>query len=204
MVKNLEDISEKEVIRNWALAEAVSIRRLPYLKDILSEETYEKLDSGDIEALNEKDWIQLEAMILKSRADLFNELLRLHLQWKKALLSQDDISNLLMMKWPPFMELAGSNRLKDLVEAFERGEMPPEHHEFAANLERIKNDFSFQKMNGMPILVANTESGPYYLVEGFTRLSALLLRLKSGNLEATDIPVIVGIGNIKSWPYYSG
>lgn len=78
--------------------------------------------------------------------------------------------------------------------------MPPDHQEFAENLERIQKNFSLKNMLGTPILVAKDLHGPYYLIEGFTRSIAILLNERNGNLNEENIPVHIGVSDkLNEW-----
>lgn len=199
MIQNLEKISEKEMLRDWAFAEATSIRRMPYLKKTLGETLLEKLKTADASLISEPEWESLEAMIRKNRAELLDGLLNIEIEWFRGDLSVSDLKELRIMNWEPFVTLAPSRNLVDLVRAFERGEMPPRHHEFAANLQRIKENFAIEKMKGRPIFVGRSKEPPYILVEGFTRLSALLL----GGIRVNLLPIILGVSrNIERWKFF--
>lgn len=199
MIQNLKKISEKEMLRDWAFVEATSIRRMPYIKDALGEALCEKLEAADASRISEQEWESLEAMIRRNRAELLDGLLNIDIGWFEGDLSASDLKELKIMNWKPFRALAPSRNLADLVRAFERGEMPPRHHEFAANLQRIKEEFAIEKMKGHLILVGKSNEPPYVLVEGFTRLSALLL----GEYRVDSLPIILGVSqNIERWKFY--
>ena len=202
MIKDLKEISEEEMLKNWALAEATSTRRWKYLGKILSPEILGKVKNGPYE-FSEKEWQELLAMIRQFRSPLLDELIPLNLSWYEGKLPMSELGKLEMINHAPFVNLAGSKKLIDLAHAFEKGEMPPNHPEFAENLEQLKVGFSLDKMAGKPILVSLTKQPPYELVEGFTRISAVLINSLNGKSFEGEMPVILGVGKqVSSWKWF--
>lgn len=193
-------VTAKDVLRNWAVAEASSKRQWSSLRQLVSPTTVKKLDKGQPDTLSEAEWENLERLIVQSRASLLKGLLRLNLRWHRGELAAEELNSLHMINWPPFTELAGSTRLVDLVAALERGQMPPDHEQFALSLRRIQRDFKVERMIGNPILVSETSRPPYYLIEGYTRCCAMLLNLRRGTLPIRRFPVLHGIGRaLQKW-----
>lgn len=198
----LEEVSEREVIRNWAVAEVASTRRAPYLQGTFSPEILSKVHEGRLANLSEEEWGVLEGMIRRNRHELLDGLLPLGVKWYKGVLPVKELLKLKMISWRPFVDLAKSNNLIDLVRAFERGEMPPHHHEFSENLRRIQRTLNLQEMIGAPIVVSRGELPPYYLIEGFTRCSAMSLNYRKGIFSGKKIPVILGVSErIHEWSF---
>lgn len=201
MIRNLRKISEEEMLRNWALAEVASIRRWKYLGDVLPPEIL-KMAQQERSEFSEQEWKMLVEMIRNFRAPLLDSLLPLKLEWFEGELSIEELKKLEIMNWPPFVGLAGSRKLVDLVQAFQQGKMPPNHHEFAENLERIQQNFRMSSMQGKPIVVSRSKEPPYILVEGFTRLSAMLLNILDGKSYKVDAPIILGVSEqLSEWNF---
>lgn len=201
MIKELRKINEEEMLRNWALAEVASVRRWKYLNSVLPSGILEKAGRGD-HWYSEDEWQKLVEMIRSFRAPLLDGLLQLEIEWYEGNLPTVELKDLEMMNWSPFVSLAGSRKLIDLVQAFQEGKMPPKHHEFAENLSRIQKEFRLEMMWGKPIVVSQSEQPPYILIEGFTRLSAMLLNLSTGQSYRQDIPVILGISDrLDEWNF---
>lgn len=203
MIAIVNKISMQAMLRNWALAEASSERRIPYVRTYLTDETIRKVVSQRASDLSEQEMENLEQMILRERSSLLDGLLKLDVVWYSGILPIEDIDGLRIMNWPPFVNIAESRKLRDLVRAFKHGKMPPGHHEFEENLFKIKAGFSFEKMVGMPILVAESKKPPYLLVEGFTRLSAMLLNMSEGIRYTGQLSVILGVSQrLNEWVYF--
>lgn len=201
MIIDLRKISEDEMLRNWALAEVVSIRRQKYLHGILPERLVQKILDRQSE-FTEDEYKYLTEMIRSTRAELLNGLSGLNVEWYEGRLPVDELKDLEMMNWPPFVNLAGSKRFLDLVNAFREGKMPQNHHEFAENLERIRKELKIEDMKGKPIVLSQSTEPPYILVEGFTRLSAMLLNMLDGKSYEVGIPVILGVSKrLSEWQY---
>lgn len=201
MIKNLKKISEEIMLQNWALAEITSIRRQKYLNGALPQGLIEKIRQGQYD-FTKREWKQLTDMIRSTRSELLSGLLQLKLEWYDGALPVSELNTLEMMNWPPFVNLAESRKFIDLVDAFCAEKMPLNHHEFAANLERIKNEFVLDKMKGMPIVVGQSIQPPYVLIEGFTRLSAILLNLLENRVDVKEMLIILGVSTrLKEWQF---
>lgn len=203
MITIIERISASAMLRNWALAEASSDRRIPYVREYLTDGMMREITGKGMSDLSEQELESLEQMILKERSGLLGGLLKIDVEWYSGNLSLEDAESLRIMDWPPFVSLAESRKLLDLVRAFQWGKMPPDHREFEISLLKIKEGFSFDKMVGVPILVAKSKNPPYLLVEGFTRLSAMLLNILDGKQYAGEFPVILGVSQrLDEWDYF--
>ena len=201
MITDLQKINEEEMLKNWALAEVASVRRRKYLSGILPESLIQKISRGRYE-FTQDEWKTLIEMIRSTRSQLLNDLLKLDVEWYEGKLPIQELKDLEMMNWPQFVNLAGSKRFLDLVNAFREGKMPPNHHEFAENLERIRKELKIENMKGKPIVLSRSDKPPYSLVEGFTRLSAMLLNILNGKLYEGEIPVILGVSRrLDEWEY---
>src|SRR3989344_4618796 len=102
-------------------------------------------------------------MIRSTRSQLLNGLLQLDMEWYEGKCPTEELKNLEMMNWPPFVNLAGSKRFLDLVNTFRSGKMPPNHHEFAENLGRIRKELKVGDMKGKPIVLSRSSEPPYIL-----------------------------------------
>jgi len=203
MVMDLKKISEEGMLRHWALAETASIRRWKYLENMLPQKILDKVRVDDFDFTN-GEWQKLVLMIRSFRSPLLDGLLLLQFEWYEGVIPVNELDQLEMMNWPPFAGLAGSRKLVDLALAFQEGKMPPGHHEFAENLDWLRSDFQIDKMKGRPILVGKSNEPPYMLVEGFTRMSALLLNLLEGNTMSEDMPIVLGTSRrIGEWAFAS-
>jgi len=201
MITDLRKISEEEMLKNWALAEVTSVRRQKYLNKTLPEGLIQKIRQG-LHEYTEDEWGRLIEMVRSTRSELLKGLLGLDIEWYEGKLPIEELKNLEMMNWPPFVELAGSRKFLDLIRAFQGGKMPSKHHEFAENLERIRKELRPESMQGKPIVLSRSEEPPYILVEGFTRLSAMLLNLLEGKSYGEKISVILGISErLDEWEF---
>lgn len=199
-MQDLIRINEREMLRTWAIAEASSVRRWKDIKNLLPKETLSKIKNKQFTKLSEDDYKALEQMITQFRSPLLGGLFRLKPDWWKGYIEIKDLESSKMMNWPPFVDLAGSNNLSDLIDEFEKGNYPPNHKEFEANLNRVRRSLKIKEMMGAPIFVANNKTTPPHLIEGFTRCSAILMNFRSGKLKNNKIPIILGLSkHLKDW-----
>ncbi len=192
MITKLKKITTEEMIRNWAIAEASNSQRHVALQN-MPKRIEKLLATQQFDKLTPKQWELLEKRIKEFRSYFFDGLLKLNVTWYKGHLKSQDISHLEILKWPDFLAIAQSRKFLDLVIALENGQHPPENEAFITNLERISSDFSIARMSGAPILVASSKKPPYYLIEGFTRCSAILMNHRKGIFTEQYIPVIIGV-----------
>lgn len=192
------------MLRNWAIAEATNVRRWDDLKEFVSGEVLEKLETGNYDSLAEGEWHQLEQMIAQFRRPLLEGLLRLRPQWYLGDLASSHLSEIRVIKYQPFVQVAPSRTLGDFVAFLEKGGSLPNDPAFAENVKRIRTAFKIEMMRGRPILVSAELSGSsYYLVEGYSRLSAMLLGQRAGTPMIEAIPVMLGAtARINEWIWY--
>lgn len=182
------------MLLNWAIAEATSHRRWRYVKHLLPISTSEKIEQKAFESLTQEDQQALITMIRHAREPLLKGLLPIPVTWYLTTLSFEHYMNISICHFPQFIQIAHSDTLIELVEALERGEMSPKHDEFREQLLHLEKHFSMQQMHGVPILVALHNTGPYYLIEGFTRSCAMVMQARKGKQTYETVPVIMGIG----------
>lgn len=124
MIYNLRRVEEREMLRNWAIAEVASIRRQKYLTEVLSQDLLQKIQRGEYQ-FTESEWQQLGEMIRSTRAELLDGLVDLGMAWYEGELPSDEVKDLKMMNWAPFVTLAGSREFIDLVQALRQAECRP-------------------------------------------------------------------------------
>ena len=132
-------------------------------------------------------------MIKSFRSRLLNGLIRLATEWYAGRFQTRELGDIEMISWPPFTKLKGSNKLIDLTQAFQDGEMPLELSEFNNNLQRMRARFRFDQIKGRIIIVSQSQRPTYYLVEGYKRSCNILIDIQEGKSHQDYIPVILGV-----------
>ena len=196
-MRNLSQTDEFEMIWQWAYAEYES-ERFGKLYG-LPTEIKQKLASNNSNELTPGERIALRAQVLGVRGPLLKGLVGLGVRWHTATFDHSDLSDIIIMNWPPFVAIASSRKLSDFVAMLDKGVSPP-NDEFLNTYRKMKARFSLTDMHGSPILVSKTTDGPYILVEGYSRLTALTSKHETGVLKEVTFPVVLGVSqNLQGW-----
>jgi hypothetical protein len=100
-----------------------------------------------------------------------------------------------------FTEIAPTRRLMELATALDNGAVPLNWQ--PSNYRHLRSTFDLSMMHGDPIVVAEHPTGPYTLVEGVTRMCALVSRHSRGEFEEARIPMLLGVGpRLGGWEFY--
>ena len=190
MITNLERTSEHEMLRTWVTAEAAARERFKGLDQWVDVRLLEKLNASP-EAITSDEWEALERGIKGFRGPLLDDLLPLGLTWYRGDLPVADLTHLRFINFPPFVNVASCRMLEHVVSWIEHDRLIP-NSDLTQNARRIHATFDPTRMNGRPILVCESTSGPSFLVEGYTRCSVLLLKRQDGSFTNSHVPVILG------------
>jgi hypothetical protein len=208
-MKIVQKTTEENCLWQWAKAEAYSKRfgdkfnhpQIPNLKAALRS-------SQKLQDLSAMDLIHAKELTTQSRAYFLKDLLPLKPDWHICELQYEELPYIELPAYPPFLQLAPNRTLKQFVSKLEDGnkllqENMIDPDDFDKHFHEMKRDFDPNKMNGLPILVGDTESGPFQVIEGCLRLStltSLYLKRTEPNLK---IEVLIGISpQLKTIPLY--
>jgi hypothetical protein len=192
MLRLGEQVQESEVLRSWALAEFSNPERWTDLPRLVRAEVIQQLRDGGVPT-DENDWSALVAAIQSFRQPLLQGLLPLQIQWHSGELTIKDLSGLRVIAYQPFVQAASAGTVGDLVSVFDRGG-EVDGGKYNANVHRISAAFDEMKIRGRPIIVAPSATDPLYLVEGYTRCSAMVHEYRVDHLSGQmRVPVFVGV-----------
>jgi hypothetical protein len=146
MLVDAVQISESEMLRAWAIAEASNKQRWG-ARWTLGTHLARKLAQEETPELTEEEWTELERGITRVRSPLLAGLLPLHCEWLRGTLAIDDVAQLEMMNWPEFVNVARSRKLADLLPAIREARIPGQE-EFTAGVIRLSSEFDLARMRG--------------------------------------------------------
>lgn len=196
-----EGVSEHDVLREWALTEALNEKRWFELIQLLPPPLQARLKKIPNTTLDENDNNALVKAILKFRERDMVPLLEQHFDWHRGNIPIKGLEQMSIMDWYRFTALSHSRRLVDLANAVDQGEFHPEDKPFADNVLRLVDNFDYDKMQGNLVAVSETESPPYRLLEGYSRACAMLILRKRGQFHETILPIVLGVSpRLSKWP----
>jgi len=198
-VQNITPTNERDVFWHWAKAEFTSLRFSEGYVN-LTPRVQTLLRSGQKENLTASDWENLQSITLWYRRPLLVGLRRLGTNWFTDVLRYDELPNVLTMTLPDFVAAAPSRRLSDFAAALDRGEIDPAQNELIRSYKQTRDTFSLERLTAAPILVAESKDGPYVLLEGYSRLSAMTSLHLREDLTNGAIDVLLGVcNNLREW-----
>jgi hypothetical protein len=146
------------------------------------------------------DWENLQGATCHVRSPLLAGLRRLGTHWFTGSLDADELPNILVMTLLDFIVAAPSRRLSDFAAALTRGGISADQKELVKSYKTIRDTFSPQQLTAAPILVAERKDGPYVLLEGYARLSAMTTLHECQDLPISAIDVILGVcDHLREW-----
>jgi hypothetical protein len=193
-------VTEAALLRSWARAECAHPERWSLLGTVVPAQVTEQLCNGS--DVDERNWIALEEVMRRFRAPLLDGLRVLGPQWYSATLMVEDLACVQIIASEPFASAIPSGLIGDLAIAIENGKAIGDGG-FNAFVRKISGEFDLARMRGNPILAAQTPSGPWYLIEGYTRCTAMLNAFHAGRLSGgATVPVIAGlVPQLYRWPW---
>ncbi len=195
-----DEIPESEVLRNWAMAEFSNPNRWTLLAKVVPAELLQRLRSRL--PLEDHELTAMADLIRQFRSPLLDGLLALRPIWYRAVIAIDKLAIVRVIAYEPFARIVPSRVLNDLATAVERGDCID--GEFNTLVRHMADAFNLATMQGMPILVAKSRNDPWYLLEGYTRCTAMLLARRAGRLgDGTNVAIVIGITpQLPQWNWY--
>ena len=161
------------------------------------------MSEGRTEALTQSDWERLKDAVLKVRFPILLDLLRLGMAWYSGDLDPSDLANVRIMNYEPHVKLAPSRTLSAFAEALDSGLDQLGEAGFGQNYRTLRDTFRPDRIRGRPILVAVDASGPFTLLEGYTRLTVMTSLWKGGKI-VSKIPILLGLcPRLREWHLYA-
>ncbi|HXW66578.1 MAG TPA: hypothetical protein VEL82_01660 [Thermoplasmata archaeon] len=100
------------------------------------------------------------------------------------------LSRLRVISEKDFVERAPTRRLTDFARETDRGTRPIP--DFDAGYAALRSHFRVTRSRGLPILVAESNRGPYIIAEGLSRLTCLASLVREGRAVPSQVGVIAG------------
>lgn len=213
MIKDFKVINKNEVLVNWAISEANSegwrkkcicdegLPLSPELRKKISQDTVSYID------FSEEERQKLIGKINRCR-EMLLRILPTKIDWYKGNLFMEDLENLEMINWgsgrnaksgayeQSFVDFTGTKKLSDFINKLRAGMVPQGQKDFVDNLDKLRRNFQLEKMKGAPIILSKSKTNPpYRLMDGFTRISAILWNFKDGMPYEKIIPVFLGVSD---------
>jgi hypothetical protein len=152
-------------------------------------------------SLSDQDWEALREAILSTRSDIVQPLLDLGIEWFLGELRSTDWAKLRVMNLRIFTDIEPSRSLGELASALDAGAVPRIWD--PSRYPRLRSEFELAKMHGLPIVVSERPTGPYTLIEGTTRMCILVSKVRKGELDVAQIPLLLGVSpRIGEWEFY--
>ena len=185
--------SERELYWNFAVAESDSTRYAAHYIRQLSRRTLRAVLTDSRDGLTEQDWDELQKAVVGLRAPLITQLVQLGTRWFLGGLMLGVKTEVRMINYAPFVQLAPSRKLADFVHELDRGAEIPGDPSFANNYRTLRSVFDSARVRGRPVLVAEQEAGPFTEIEGLTRLSIMLSKRAHDAPPDTEVPILWGM-----------
>jgi len=142
-------------------------------------------------------WMQRDRELVNRAFDSYRggflrSITALGVTWTEATISPGEISLLRVTAGPWWGGLTPAWDLATLLAAINRGRDTPDPT-FSRGVRELTRSFDPAKVRGRPILVGQAAEGPLTILEGTTRLLAVLSKFGAKQLVPAAIPVYVGL-----------
>jgi hypothetical protein len=194
-VNEIRKVSKRDMIWHWARAEIRS-ERFSAIYASLNLPLRELVEANKRKKLTAADWRTLTATVSSGRSPLLKGILRLGTTWYAATLDLRELPQLRLLNLPSFLQFSPTRTLVELVEGLDSqriSTVDSEFQKFISAYRKLRMDFSMEKMEGYPVLIADRIEGPYIILEGYTRLSVLASKYFKRELTSTNITVLLGV-----------
>ena len=202
MLQVLRPIDGRAVYCQFAAAEVVSRRYGNRYEAVLGSPRVERLRSVPFSEWTGDDEAAAKAGVRAVRGAYVEKLMSIGPRWVCGQLTVQALADVKVCNYPPLASVVRSRRLTEFVQALESGADTPGDG-FAEHYRVFRPTFDPSLMRGVPILVAESETGPYTGVEGLTRMCCLVSRSLQGESLPADIEVVVGTSpRVADWPWF--
>lgn len=183
-----------------AAAEADSPRYRPQYERALGAARVDRLRSVPVTNRTDDDRAAAKAGVRAVRRAYVEPLMALGPKWVIGQLAVKELAHARIIRFPPFAATTPGRTLLEIVQPLDAGADTPEEG-FAEHYRAFRPTFDHSLMRGLPILIAESEKGPYTLAEGLTRMCCLLSRSHQDEPLPADIEVALGISpRVSVWP----
>jgi hypothetical protein len=199
---SLKPASAQDLYWNFARAEfEIPTHGQRHTQPTISNELRDRLLRDERSTFSERDWADLRNALLSTRSNIVRPLLEFEPVWFVGELPSTEWAALRVMNLRIFLTLAPSRRLDELTQALDQGLFPTTWN--PSLYPRLRSSFDLTKMHGIPIILATQSTGPYTLVEGTTRMCALLSKKRRDELQVEKVPMLLGVSpHFIEWEWF--
>lgn len=202
-MRNIVLGSEQDLWWNWAVAELDSARFGDAFRRWIPTDLQTRVLANRRDDLTVDDWAQLKTAVLNVRFPILLDLLLLGTDWYLGDLDSIELPSLRVMNYEPHVRLAPSRNLAALAKELDAGRNPPGEDEFGNNYRTIRDAFLLDRARGRPILVAEDSSGPFTMLEGYTRMTAMTSLAAAERIHIPSVPILLGVcPRLHDWHQY--
>lgn len=202
-MRGFRGASDRDLAWEWGRAETDSLRFSDDLRAMMTKQIRGNLDANRRDSMSESEWRRLSDAIVRFRSPLLDGLNELGVTWLRATLMLGELCDLRLMSLPKFQAVSPTLLLSEFTTNLERGVMVPGDPGFMAGYRALRDGFDFTSLRGSPVLVCEARSGPYTILEGYTRLSALCTRHSQRTPVPTAVEVLLGVcERLSEWRLY--
>jgi hypothetical protein len=201
-VRSLRAVSADGIFDQLALAELSSPLMIAYYDGEIGAARAARLRSSPYEQWSPADRLAVEGAARKMRGGYLGPILSLQPDWYVGVLEVSELAQVRLIRLAAFSAIAPNRLLDQFVAALDAGRDTP-NDGFSAKYRLLRPIFDPSRMRGLPILVAETEEGPYTEVEGLTRMSCLLSKRTKGESVPDSIMAVLGVSpRMREWNFY--
>lgn len=184
------------VLVTFAEAEVSSSRWGPRYDLVLAADTVTRLRTLPADRWSPSDRNEAIRGLRSYRGGFIDPLLSLGGTWFEVMIGLRDLPDLQVTDafqgWGPDLRLT---TIVGIIQQGGKGE-----DDFTRNVQDVADHFDSARIRGRPVLVGSSRSEPFTVVEGTTRLAAILLRSVTGNHVPVEIPAYIGIvPRLREW-----
>lgn len=190
-VRAQSPIPARRVYADFVAAELESPRYGKAYAQILGHSATARMRSKAISDWDGLDLIEAERALLRFRGDYLRPLFAMDPAWVVGELPVDEVGTVKVTNLDPFVAVAPSRLISDLVKAMEAGNVP-KNDTFEKGYPILRHSFNAKMTRGRPILVSASNDGPYTAIEGLTRLCVQQALAAEGKPAQLSVPVILG------------
>ena len=160
------------------------------------------IGEGARSQLTATDWTEVERGLEQARGGYATSLMQLRPDWYRVNIGVHQLAEVRVINHQPFLTVAPGRRLDDFVAGLDAG-MDTPGDPFAQRYRRLRPLFQSERVRGVPILVARRLGASTVEVDGLTRMSILLSKLREGDEVPGSVELLMGISeHISDWRWF--
>lgn len=189
---SLRKASPRDLFWSFARAEfEIPEHGLRHTQPQISPELRRRVMLDRRDTFSDRDLVSLRDALLSTRSDLVQPLLELDIEWLHGQLQSTKWEKLRFIDLRIFTEIVPDRSLGELAAALDGGAVPRGWD--PSRYLSLRSEFEPDRMHGLPVVVSERPAGPYTLIEGVTRMCALISKVRRGELDVFRIPFLLGV-----------